>query len=465
MPRAQSALNAQTPPTILIADDDASLREDLTAMLQEHGYHCLEAKDGKHAQEELAARRIDVLLLDLILPRLNGTQVLKYCLQTHPEVPVIMISGKGTIAAAVEAVKLGAFDFLEKPLERDYVLKTLQRALQHRASQLRCSELLFENEEAFELVGKDPSMVKVQQLIDNSARVDSKVLITGESGTGKELVARAIHRRSKRRHSKFVPINCSAIPEDLIESTLFGHVKGAFSGASANHTGKFQEADGGTLLLDEIGDMSLVMQPKVLRVIEDGVIEPVGSNKPTRVNVRIIAATHKDLRDEIGKGNFREDLFYRLNVLTIHLPPLRERKGDLPALAESLLQQLCRRENLAPVLSLAPEVWPLLEAHHWPGNVRELRNVLERAAAVTTGMIITGEVVAEALRAASREPHRPVLTETLHARREQVEADFIRETLRKNGGRVQASANELGIHRNHLWKKMQHYGINKTDFL
>jgi two-component system nitrogen regulation response regulator NtrX len=449
-------------PTILIVDDDAHVREDLQGILKDHSYPCLQARDGKEALDCIKVQRVALLLLDLRLPRVDGLSVLKQCLKSHPDVPVIMVSGQGTIAAAVEATKLGAFDFLEKPLETERTLLTVRRALETRCLPRQPDNSPAVPRRGFKLTGDSPQMQEVHGFVNRAARVDSRVLICGESGTGKELVASAIHYNSSRAAFPFVPLNCSAIPEALIESTLFGHEKGAFTGATTNRQGKFQQADRGTLFLDEIGDMSLMAQAKVLRVIEDGFVEPVGSNKQVPVDVRIIAATCKDLKAEIENRRFRCDLFYRLNVLTVYLPPLRERKNDLPVLAESLLQEICDNQGLPP-MTFAPQVLPILQQYDWPGNVRELRNVLERAAVFSDDMSISALALAEAIHATSQRTANNDGAQTLREAREKFEKKFIEQTLTAHGGKIQETAEILGIQRSHLWKKMQQYGIEKTQ--
>ena len=331
---------------ILIIDDEKTIRESLTEILNYHNYQCSEAKDGKEALEMLKRNSFDLVLLDIRLPRIDGMEVLKTSLTLNPDLTIIMISGNATIPLAVEATKIGAYDFLEKPLEAERTLLTVQNALEKRSLKIQRDYLLAESKSRYRMIGNHPKIQKVYAIIDRAAKVSSKVLITGEQGTGKELVARAIHLNSFRVTNSFTPVNCAAIPETLIESELFGHVKGAFTGASFDRFGKFQEANGGTLFLDEIGDMSLMMQAKVLRVIEDGFVVPVGSNKQSKVDIRIIAATNKDLNTEIEEGNFRSDLFFRLNVIPIFLSPLRERAEDIFLLAEYFMTEICAAEGL-----------------------------------------------------------------------------------------------------------------------
>ncbi len=454
-----NSVNARQPlskATLLLVDDEPHLRASMRATLEESNYHFHEAGDGITAIKILQSLAVDLVLLDLNIPRLNGMEVLKWSLAALPDLPVIIVSGTGTISKAVEATRLGAFDYLEKDFKAERLQLTVRNALEKRRLKPQRDRLLAESRERFAIIGDDPAMRKVADFIQHAGRVDSKVLICGESGTGKELVAHAIHLASNRADEPFVPVNCSAIPETLIESTLFGTTKGAFTGAT-DRPGKLQQTEGGTLFLDEIGDMSLMMQAKMLRVLEDGVVEPVGGVKTFPVDVRVVSATCKNLQEEINEGNFRLDLFYRINVLTIMLPPLRERKSDLRPLSKFLLQKICATHGLPP-LTFAPEVWPLVENHAWPGNVRELQNVLERAAVFTATDAIASEQLVAAM--ATSPSHAPKAhAQTLHEARAQFERDFILQKLITHEWKIQETAEELGIQRSHLWKKMKQYGI------
>ncbi len=448
----QSRLQA----TLLLVDDEPHLRASMCVTLDDPHYQFLEAGDGITAIKILQSAAVDLVLLDLGIPRRDGMEVLKWSLARFPDLPVIIVSGTGTIAKAVEATKLGAFDYLEKDFKAERLQLAVRNALDKRRLKQQRDRLLAESRERFAMVGDDSSMRKIADFIQHAGRVDSKVLICGESGTGKELVARAIHLASSRADFPFVPVNCSAIPETLIESTLFGTAKGAFTDA-IDRPGKLQQAQSGTLFLDEIGDMSLMVQAKMLRVLEDGVVEPVGGTKALPVDVRVVSATCKNLQEEINEGNFRLDLFYRINVLTITLPPLRSRKSDVRPLSEFLLQKICATHGLPP-LTLSPEVWPLLENHHWPGNVRELQNVLERAAVFAVSEVITSEQVVAAMNALPSHASK-TQAQTLHEARAQFERDFILQKLNAHEWKMQEAANELGIERSHLWKKMKLYGI------
>ncbi|MCH8128075.1 sigma-54-dependent Fis family transcriptional regulator [candidate division KSB1 bacterium] len=445
---------------ILIVDDDANICESLKDILTFEGFNCVLANDGKEALEIINQQRIDLMLLDIRLPRIDGMEVLKKSISEHSYLPIVMISGQGTIQLAVESTKLGAYDFLEKPLDAERVLITVRNALLTNQLKIQRDKLLTESQLRYKMIGTDSTMQKIFALIDQAANVDSKVLITGESGTGKELVARAIHLNSSRVGNPFIPVNCSAISENLIESELFGHVKGAFTGAISNHLGKFQRANGGTLFLDEVGDMSLMMQAKLLRTIEDNIVEPVGSNKPQEISFRIVCATNKDLRSEIKEGNFREDLYFRINVIPIYLPALRHRHNDIRPLSEFLLQQVCTNEGL-PDKRFAENIWPLLMEYDWPGNIRELRNIIERSAVLSNEILIDIPIMHQAMQDGPLNKSDPQREQTLREARAKFEKDFILKTLAAHDGRIQESARSLGIQRSHLWKKMQQYGINR----
>ena len=443
---------------ILIVDDNPHICEDLRDIVTGAGYEADVAHDGIEALDKLASRNYDLLLLDLILPRLSGMEVLDRSMALHPELPVIVFSAAGTISDAVEATKKGAFDFLEKPIGLEEILITIRNALRQKELQTERDQLLAENRKRYRMVGTHPKMQRIFELIDRASQVDSKVLVTGEPGTGKELVARAIHTNSRRAHQPFIPVNCSAIPETLIESELFGHERGAFTGAVNTRIGRFQRANGGTLFLDEIGEMSLMMQAKILRVLEDGVVEPVGSLKGVNVDVRLIAATNRDLQLAVAKGEFREDLYYRLNVIRIDLPPLRERKEDIRPLAETFLDEVCIEQGL-PQKSFAQNVWPILLEYNWPGNVRELRNVVERAAVLTPEVVIESPVIQESIHHANAMEtaigdHLP-----LRDAREQFERKYILRVLLECNYKVGEAADLLGIERSHLYKKLRKYNI------
>jgi DNA-binding NtrC family response regulator len=367
-------------PTVLIADDDSSFRRVLEFQLKQAGYDVLTAEDGKKALEIFSQRRCHAVLTDLDMPELSGNELLKEIKQQSPDTPVIIITAYGTIESAVEAMKGGAFNYVTKPINRDALLHTLDQAL-------KFSGLVAENRNLrqaisatfkFEgIVGGSKAMRRVIDQATQLARVNTTVLITGESGTGKEILAKAIHYNSPRSGKPFVVINCGAIPDTLLESELFGYRKGAFTGATTNKTGKFEAADGGTVFLDEIGELPTQLQVKVLRVVQENEVDVIGENKPRKVDVRIIAATNRDLRQRAADGQFRQDLFYRLSVAPLHLPPLRERKEDIPLLLRSFLDRICKRFG-RPLVDIGNPILRKLEMHTWPGNVRELENAVER---------------------------------------------------------------------------------------
>lgn len=441
-------------PTVLVADDDPPIRDGLRDILEHEGYDALEASDGKTALARLEETGVDLLLLDLKMPRVSGMEVLRRTIDAHPEVPVVIVSGKGTIQKAVEATKVGAYDFLEKPVDAQRLLVTVENALEKARLERQRNRLLDEAREQYEMVGTSAPMQQVYDRIDKAAASDCRVLITGESGTGKELVARAVHHNSDWAGAPFVTVNCAALPENLIESELFGHEKGAFTGAQEEHTGKFAQADGGTLFLDEVGDMSLSAQSKTLRALETGTIQPIGSEDTVEVDARVLAATNADLQAAIDEDTFREDLYYRLNVLTIAMPPLRERRDDIPDLAAHFLSEAAGDE--APP-ELGEDALAVLMSHDWPGNVRELENAIERLVVLSEGGPIGAGAVQDALNGPEREA--PSEDVDLRSARDRFEAAYIRQALRAHDGAVQATANALGIDRSSLWRKMEEYEL------
>ena len=451
--------NSSYQTTILIVDDDSLVRESLKEILNYRGYSCLEAGDGKEAVEFLKENHLDLLLLDLKLPRIDGMEVLKQALGMYPDLPVIMISGHGTIQLAVEATKIGAYDFLEKPLEAERTLLTVRNALERSSLVHQRNQLIQQTRQRYQMIGSSPAMKKIYSLIEKAATSQAKVLIIGENGTGKELIARAIHHTGNRAAAPFVTINCAAIPESLIESELFGHEKGAFTGAHAMHRGKFEQAHGGTLFLDEIGDTSLMVQAKILRAVEENIIQRVGGEKTIPLDVRIIAATNKDLNQEMQQGNFREDLFYRLNVITLYVPPLRDHQEDIEDLVQYFLQQFCEANGM-PQKKLHRKALATLFHYDWPGNVRQLRNVIERLVVLSENQIINATETDEALQKIIPNPQETIYT-TLRDAREQFEREFILKTLLCHHWKIQPAADTLGIERTHLWKKMKRYGIKK----
>ncbi|HVW86565.1 MAG TPA: sigma-54 dependent transcriptional regulator [Bryobacteraceae bacterium] len=448
------------PPRILIVDDEPGIRQSLCGVLSDEGFDASAVESGEECLESLAASIYELLLLDVWLPGIDGLETLSR-IQKIPAADrpiVVMISGHGTIETAVKATKLGAYDFLEKPLSIDRVLMVVKHAMDHR-------RLRIENEQRRESVAGEPRIVgdsvpmkALRQQMTLMAGTNGRVLIYGESGTGKELVAHALHAMSPRAPKPFVEVNCAAIPEDLIESELFGHMKGSFTAAHDRKIGKFQKADGGTLFLDEVGDMSLKTQAKVLRSLEEQRFEPVGAHESIRVDVRVIAATNKNLEEEIDKGNFREDLFYRLNVIPFHMPPLRERKEDIPALAAYFLEEFSREYGRKP-RELTPQALHLLQEHHWPGNVRELRNLMERI------VILNPQTRIDARHIPLLPPRKPTgdkLAErygSLQDVREAAEREYIQKKLEEANGNVSRTAELLGLERSNLYRKMRALGI------
>src|SRR5579862_4466184 len=444
---------------ILIVDDEASIRRSLKGVLEDEGYAALQAESGEVCLETLRTQPFDVVLLDVWLPGIDGLETLEKIRELENAPEVIMISGHGTIETAVRATKLGAYDFLEKPLSLDKTLILIKNAID--AKKLRHENRDLKKQLQFKSViaGDSIPMKALRQQIAIMAPTNGRVLIYGESGTGKELVAHAIHAQSSRAEQMFVEVNCAAIPEDLIESELFGHLKSSFPGAAADKEGKFHKADGGTLFLDEVGDMSLKTQSKVLRTLEQQRFIPVGGDEPITVDVRVIASTNKDLEEEISKGNFREDLFYRLNVIPFSVPPLREHKEDVPVLARHFLREFSaaygRRSR-----EISDDAVDVLMRYSWPGNVRELRNVIER-------IVIMNPTIVRFER-----KHLPPLvhrdgarrtaagdSSTLHEARAAYERDYILKKLDENHGNVSRTAEVLGLERSHLYRKMKSLGI------
>ena len=444
--------------TILIVDDESQIRTALQGVLEDEGYKTLLSQTGEDCLQILRGKPADVVLLDIWLPGKDGIEVLEEIMETNDPPEVIMISGHGSIDAAVRATKLGAFDFLEKPLSVERTLIVLKNALE--AKRLRSENLEFKRQfqSRSVIVGDSVPVKALRQQIGLMAPTNGRVLIYGESGTGKELVARAIHAQSLRKESMFVEVNCAAIPEDLIESELFGHRKGAFAGAAAAKEGKFRKADGGTLFLDEVGDMSLKTQSKVLRTLDEGRFAPLGEDESVTVDVRVIAATNKDLEDEISKGNFREDLFYRLNVIPFYVPPLRERKEDIPVLAQFFLKEFSATYQRHPK-ELAEEAMDALLRYSWPGNVRELRNVIERIVIMnpTTPRLGRKHLPSLIFRDGGRRPWAEF--SSLHEARAAYERDYILKKLDENHSNVSRTAEVLGLERSHLYRKMKALGI------
>lgn len=453
-------MKSSTKGRILIVDDEPGIRETLRGVLEDEGYAVEAAATGERCLELLAARTYPVVLLDIWLPGIDGLETLARIGQFDDfrKPVVVVISGHGNIETAVRATKLGAYDFLEKPLSIEKTLLAVRNALERRKLLTVNQSLRSEADSGPKILGDSVSMKAVRQQIELMAPTNGRVLVYGESGTGKELVARAIHATSARAAGPFVDVNCAAIPEEAIESELFGHVQGAFAGAAKDKTGKFQLADDGTLLLDEVGDMSLKTQAKVLRALEEQRFEPVGSGSAVQVDARIIATTNKDLNDEIANGNFREDLFYRLNVVPFYVPPLRRRREDVPVLAQHFLDHFSKAYGRKPkrLLDSALEV---LAAQNWPGNVRELRNLMERTVILHPGPDVGPEHIPAPERAAATGPRGGTGFASLKKAREAYEREYIEQTLRAQHGNITHAAAALGLERSYLHRKMKVLGI------
>jgi len=448
--------------SVLVVDDERNIRRTLELVLGNQGYQVVSAGSAEEAQETLAAQPIDLALLDIKLPGKDGLELLQDIKREYPGVPAIMISGHGTVSDAVKATQLGAKNFLEKPLDRERVLLEVANVLEIKALQEENRDLKGEAEERFVMIGRGAAMKKLFGEIEKVAPTKGRVLITGESGSGKELVARAIHAKSQRAGGPFVKLNCAAIPSELIESELFGHERGAFSGATGRKRGKFELADGGTLFLDEIGDMSLSTQAKVLRVLQTEEFTRVGGEQSMKVDVRVIAATNKELEAEIEGGSFREDLFFRLNVVPLKTPPLRSRKEDIPLLVEHFVNLFCRENNFR-LKDVAPEVLEQLASYEWPGNIRELKNMIERLVIMSGDTIEVADLPAPLGRRRSAFSFGDVSNRSLKEVRETVEREYIRAKLEENGWNISKTAESLGLERTNLHKKMNQHGIKRPD--
>jgi len=445
------------PASILIVDDEVGIRESLGALLRDEGYEIATVDSGESCLEILEERKFDLILLDVWLKKLDGLETLERVRAQDDPPVVVMISGHGNIETAVRATKLGAFDFVEKPLSLEKTILVVRNALEYTRLEAENQRLREELDEQHQILGSSVPMKALRQQIALTAPTNGRVLIYGESGTGKELVARALHASSLRGEMQFVEVNCAAIPEELIESEMFGHRKGSFTGASEDKIGKFQKADGGTLFLDEVGDMSLKTQSKVLRALEEQRVEPVGSNQSTDVDVRIIAATNKKLEDEIGRGAFREDLFYRLNVIPFYVPALRERTEDIPTLASAFLAMFCE-EYGKKGKEFSPTAMDVLLTYPWPGNVRELKNLVERLVIVCPSpRIEPHHLPPELFRGASKSPQKPY--ESLHEARSAYEREFVLRKLEENRWNMTKAAESLGLERSHLYRKLKALGI------
>jgi two-component system nitrogen regulation response regulator NtrX len=454
-------------PTLLIVDDEPGIRRSMGDSLRDEGYAVLKAERGEQALELLGGpdgEAIDLMLLDVWLPGMDGLEALKQAKALRPDLPVVMISGHGNIDTALQATKLGAFDFLEKPIDLDRLLLVVSHALKQSHLEQENQRLTQEVEGERFFLAESGAMKRLLADVQLVAPTEGRVLLTGENGSGKEEIARLIHALSSRKERPFVEVNCAAIPEELIESELFGHVKGAFTGAVRDQKGKFREAHGGTLFLDEIGDMSLKTQAKVLRALQEGRIEPVGGGGAQEVDVRVIAATNKDLAEEIRAGRFREDLYFRLAVVPLRVPPLRERLEELLTLAEAFVQRLSRKYGRA-AKRLSPDARDTLLHHDWPGNVREMKNLMERAVILARGTEISAKDLGPLAVRHLAEPDPFSFPEfaSLKEAREWFEGVCIQRELRLQNGNMSRTAEKLGLDRSNLYKRLKALGLDVRE--
>ena len=464
---------------ILIVDDEAGVRASLSGILSDEGYRVDAVETGEAGVKAVESNRYELALLDVWLPGIDGIETLTRIQAIDPDLPVVVISGHGTVETAVKAVRLGAADFIEKPLSLERTLLAVSNSLRQRELKRKVRDLEEELKHRHQIVGQSDAVHELLRVIGQAAPSNGRVLITGENGTGKELVARGIHQQSLRSGGPFVEVNCAAIPEELIESELFGHTKGSFTGATASRKGKFEIADGGTLFLDEIGDMTLKTQAKVLRALQEQKIEPVGGASSVNVDVRVIAATNKNLEDEIRKGTFRDDLYFRLNVIPIHVIPLRERRSDIPLLVKHFSKEYAA-EYGKHIKDYAPEAMEMLSAHDWPGNVRELRNMVERLVIMAKGDVVqasdlgvlrsplAADPSAASLSTALAPDPGPALSavpsalsdfESLALAREDFERRYIARKHEACHGNMSRTAEALGVERSYLYKKMKALGL------
>ena len=450
-------------PNILVIDDEKPIRDALSNILSAEMYQVDIAENGKKGLEMIQEHTYDAILCDIKMPGLDGMEVMAKATELTPETPFILISGHGSIELAVEAVRKGAYDFISKPPDLNRLLITLRNAVDKNNLVIETKVLKRKISKTREIVGDTPAISKIKETIAKVAPTDARVLITGENGSGKELVARWIHEKSNRSNAPIIEVNCAAIPSELIESELFGHEKGAFTTAIKQRIGKFEQAHGGTLFLDEIGDMSLSAQAKVLRVIQEGILQRVGGDKSVTVDVRIIAATNKNLPEEIEKGNFRMDLYHRLSVIVIHVPSLNERKDDIPVIAERFLKEICEENGVKK--TFASDALEELKNVNWSGNVRELRNVVERLVILSDSKITKDDVIAYS------NPSTPVSKtnnmfvdkhEKFQDFKDFAEAMFLDAKLKKNNWNVAKTAVEIDIQRSHLYNKIDKYGLKRS---
>lgn len=447
--------------SILIIDDEKEICESLKMILEYENYNVEASTDVELGLKKLEYNKYDALLLDIQMPTMTGFEVLTWMKDNNIEISTIIISAHGNLENAVKATKLGAFDFIEKPIDRDKLLISTRNAVE-KTSLIKKTKKLEENIRQDEIIiGESESIKYVLSLIERVANTESRILITGENGTGKELVAKAIHKKSDRADKELIEVNCAAIPNELIESELFGHEKGSFTGAAQKRIGKFEQANGSTLFLDEVGDMSLQAQAKVLRAIEEGIIERVGGNNKISVDVRILSATNKDLKNEIAEGNFREDLFHRLNVIPINVPPLRERKTDIPLLVKHFTNKICS-QNKMPLKNFDDKAIEILTDYNWSGNVRELRNIIERIIIMIPNDIITDTNVNSMLPSVKQKKDDLIdISNSFQEFKEKAEKAFIQKQLQINNWNISKTAEILDIQRSHLYNKIKKYNIEK----
>ncbi|WP_103030368.1 sigma-54-dependent transcriptional regulator [Salinibacter altiplanensis] len=457
-------------PTILVVDDEASIRRTLREILEYEDFGVEEAVDGEEALVALGEDAYDLVILDVKMPKMDGMEVLETIAEEGYEVPVLMISGHGTIETAVESTKLGAFDFIEKPPDLNRLLVTVRNALDHGQLEVenrRMRQAITEQStgDLPPIIGESAEIQEIKDTIQRVAPTEARVLVSGENGTGKELVAKWMHHKSGRAGEPMVEVNCAAIPSELIESELFGHEKGAFTGATEQRIGKFEQAHEGTLFLDEVGDMSLSAQAKVLRVLEENEIERVGGEHTIPVDVRVVAATNKDLMEEIEAGQFREDLYHRIGVILIDVPPLRDRREDIPLLTRHIAERVAQRNGLPPK-DFSEEAIQRLQRYDWRGNVRELHNVVERLLILAENPVIEGDDIDRFVRAGTDEGPTQDLIEAyddFSDARDQFEKHFIQHKLHEHDWNVSQTAETIGIQRSHLYNKLNKYGLERGD--
>jgi two-component system nitrogen regulation response regulator NtrX len=459
-------------PRILVIDDEAAIRESLRMILEYEQYECVGAASGPEGLDLIRREMADLVVLDIKMPGMTGLETLQELRRVDEGLPVAMMSGHGTVTDAMQATRLGAYDFIEKPFTSERVLVTIAKGLELRQLRRENRELKLAMEARYEVVGDSPALRTVLESVRKAAPTNATVLLTGESGVGKELIARTIHRNSGRASQRFIQVNCAAIPEELIESELFGHEKGSFTGATEKQIGKFEQADRGTIFLDEVGDMSPKTQAKVLRVLQEQEVERLGSARTIKVDVRVIAATNKNLEEAIGRGEFREDLYFRLNVIPIVVPPLRERKADIPLLVQHLADRTSMEHNIKPK-RFDPRTMEALQKHRWRGNIRELRNTVERLMILTNGDVVRPEDLPADLRGGSAAPAEPAAAvvspsqpaatpaTTLREFKDVSERAFLVQKLRENGWNISKTADVIDTPRSNLYKKLEQYGISE----